>query len=191
MPVQFLLPILSCSPTTIQLSAREVGAHSWAHSTVASKWLWFSYDTLPAWPRICSFLRSSNSKDVAGISQDLLLLFSSGSIWIFSLWSHGMWRKFFPSSNVETACLLFSESLCHYNKGLGRRLDTLLLKSPFYIKFLFSILSWLIRLLYSWLLFLWVHIVVSVSAFGHSLWRPVDFSFWLSEPGFLFNSLFF
>lgn len=45
----------------------------------------------------------------------------------------------------------------------------LLLKSPFYIKFLFSILSWLIRLLYSWPLFLWVHIVVSVSAFGHSL----------------------
>ena len=41
-----------------------------------------------------------------------------------SLWSHGMWRKFFPSSNVETACLLFSKSLCHYNEGLGRRLDT-------------------------------------------------------------------
>ena len=102
-----------------------------------------------------------------------------------------LWRKFFPSSNVETACLLFSESLCHYNKGLGRRLDTVLLKSPFYIKFLFSILSWFIKLLHSWLLILWVHIIVSVSAFGHSLWRPVDFSFWLSEPGFLFNSLFF
>ena len=49
--------------------------------------------------------------------------------------------NFFSSSNVETACLFFSKSLCHYNKGLGRRLDTLLLKSPFYIKFLFSILS--------------------------------------------------
>lgn len=94
----------------------------------------------------------------------------------------------FPRSSVETACSLFSNSLCHCNKGLGRQLDifaqvTILHTVPFFhfvlthwtpvfLAFIplcpypcFSFCFWTFSLEICWLLLLalWVWVFIQLS----------------------------